>query len=639
MLMIKKILVKVYGLRRKRDRQVFFCKLVNTPLMFARILKNFLFNVVLGKAAKFIPNRLKPTLLNVFPFLRSRAGTRRYLRADFTIEEFFQILRKRNIEYVVLRWFNNLPQVKDGEDLDLLVADKDLNEIRDLFGYDSSKQKFDIYSVSGLSGSDYKKIPYYPVHLAQKILEDRVFYKNLYTVPSPTKHYLSMLYHVVFHKGEKSGLLYGGKTCSRSKKSDHDYTSVINDIAEKNGFQKVDQNFETYYGVLEKEYWIPELDTLRILAQSDEWLSKLLKIDGKTDLEDQNLMVFVIRDWVVKNCKMDTVLDYLKLHLIDVISIHHLDEKQKEKAAKYIRGGKWDKGPYPKSGGKPVAFIICYDYQPKWPSQFQLKLYPNLKNANTLIKHKIRDFLNAELFMWNHVNALHSSDDQKEAFLYIEKVIPDQKKHVQKKILKRREAYNTKHPVLYLYPTQQTRSKIERIDYNGKTAIKKTFKLGQERFAKREKMAYEQLSSKISTVPTLLESGDNYVIIPFFYNTLDELNKSARKKKIKCFSQEIIDTMKAFYEKGYALIGFYDGNLLVTPSGKLKIIDYEFLYKYKKCPESFEKSYDIIGVPKGFDGDLPRGIKGKGHTYKNTWQSLLGPLKQYLVSSIPSQKS
>ena len=81
--------------------------------------------------------------------------------------------------------------------------------------------------------------------------------------------------------------------------------------------------------------------------------------------------------------------------------------------------------------------------------------------------------------------------------------------------------------------------------------------------------------------------------------------------------------MRCFYENGYAIIGFYPGNLIITPEGELKIIDFEFIYKYQSVPSEFRLSYDLVGIPTDFDGDLPRGTTGKSHTYENTWRDFL----------------
>ena len=52
--------------------------------------------------------------------------------------------------------------------------------------------------------------------------------------------------------------------------------------------------------------------------------------------------------------------------------------------------------------------------------------------------------------------------------------------------------------------------------------------------------------------------------------------------------------------------------------------------KYQNKPEYFLQSYDIVGLPNDFNGDKPVGIVGKGHTYKNTWEDIIGSLAQYL---------
>ena len=63
--------------------------------------------------------------------------------------------------------------------------------------------------------------------------------------------------------------------------------------------------------------------------------------------------------------------------------------------------------------------------------------------------------------------------------------------------------------------------------------------------------------------------------------------------------------MKIFYDHDYAIINFNPENLIITRNMKLKIMDFEFLYKYKNKPKYFLDSYDVKGVPKEFESDLP----------------------------------
>jgi hypothetical protein len=83
------------------------------------------------------------------------SGVRRHLAPGLDLEIFFERLKQRDVRYVVLRWFDTLPFVGEEEDIDLLVADEDLDYVRSLLATRRSvrtTQKFDIYSVSGLPG-------------------------------------------------------------------------------------------------------------------------------------------------------------------------------------------------------------------------------------------------------------------------------------------------------------------------------------------------------------------------------------------------------------------------------------------------------------------------------------------------------
>jgi len=122
----------------------------------------------------------------------------------------------------------------------------------------------------------------------------------------------------------------------------------------------------------------------------------------------------------------------------------------------------------------------------------------------------------------------------------------------------------------------------------------------------------------------LLDYGHSYVIIPYYKNLL---NRSSRKKLLKKFGKEIIEIMKFFYDKGYAIIDFHPLNIIITPDYKLKTVDFEYLHKYEKKPENFLESYDIVGVPPDFKGDLP-GYNAA--TYSRCWKPILGEIEHWL---------
>ncbi|WP_230850566.1 hypothetical protein, partial [Vibrio harveyi] len=66
-------------------------------------------------------------LSSFFSNVRAFETVRVYLKPQYTVETFFSELNDRGVKYSVLRWFEELPLVKDGEDIDMLVLDKDFD--------------------------------------------------------------------------------------------------------------------------------------------------------------------------------------------------------------------------------------------------------------------------------------------------------------------------------------------------------------------------------------------------------------------------------------------------------------------------------------------------------------------------------
>lgn len=573
------------------------------------------------EATKLI-NRLKHSL-------NTEPKTRRFLNKDYDIPSFFGELNRRGINYVVLRWFEELPHVKKDEDIDLLISDTDIEKIFDLFSYDSTEQKFDIYSVTGLPGSSYNDIPYYPPLLAKKILDNRVCINNLYYIPNPKQYFYSFCYHVIFHKGQSSGL--GGTSRERAlSRPDHDYYSHIEDAARKANIPIPENNFEKIYSHLVEENWTPELDTMRILAKNDQMLSNLLPSKPPVTKGDGQLIVFVIREWAVKHGKLETIKSLLKNTPLTILEARFLDPQEQYRTLRNIRGGQWRKGPFAISGGPPKVLIVCYDYHPIKVSSKKKELYPYVQNEHVFQKHHIRNYLNAELPIWKHANCIHSADDEMEAIQYLESVSPEFSNKMMKKAIKLDNLYRTNYKVLHLYPSYRSRSKIEKIDFNGQIAIKKTFKFGEDRFAQREIFACGELSKDIIEIPPLLASNENYIIIPFYQNVLENKSDLEIATLLKPYAKQVFSVLKKIYERGYALMGFHPGNIILTDSGDIKIIDFEFLHKYEIKPESFLLSWDIIGHPDNFKGDAPISRLKNGHTYENTWQLIFGPKSEVL---------
>lgn len=126
----------------------------------------------------------------------------RYISSLLGPINFLKKFDELEIKYVVLRWFENLQELKE---VDLLVSDEDIKKVDEIFNSYPGIIPCDVYTVSGHFGCNYQSFPYYPPKLAKRILENRKKWKGMFWVPSTEDYFWSLLYHVVYHKGINSG--------------------------------------------------------------------------------------------------------------------------------------------------------------------------------------------------------------------------------------------------------------------------------------------------------------------------------------------------------------------------------------------------------------------------------------------------
>jgi len=103
---------------------------------------------------------------------RPKSSARYYISPKIGVEGFFTSLNNKNIQYTILRWFEKFPHLEKDEDIDLLVADKDFETVKQMLSQKAGIIPVDMYSVSGLSGSDYREMAYYPLDIKKAWFSD-----------------------------------------------------------------------------------------------------------------------------------------------------------------------------------------------------------------------------------------------------------------------------------------------------------------------------------------------------------------------------------------------------------------------------------------------------------------------------------
>jgi O-antigen/teichoic acid export membrane protein len=179
-----------------------------------------------------------------FLHLAQPTPNRRFLPPSMTVRDFFHHLDERGIEYVVLRWFEDLPTLDRDHDLDLLVADHCVESLLSELSQWPIGHPIDIYSETGISGTTYAvgngalgkvaHIPVFPPELARGILQRRRRHADLCYVPNPQDHFYSLAYHAIYLKSTLPETCCDA-SCDEHGPGMHDYVEALRTLGARIG--------------------------------------------------------------------------------------------------------------------------------------------------------------------------------------------------------------------------------------------------------------------------------------------------------------------------------------------------------------------------------------------------------------------
>jgi len=566
---------------------------------------------------------------------KRRRSARYYVPHALGIRGFLKRLSEKQIRHVVLRWFESLPDLSPAEDADFLVDDDDFEQILAILDEGPGIQPCDVYTVTGLPGSDYyrnsvtQNVPYFPPCLSEAILKSARPYKGICKVPSEEHHFLSLAYHAVYHKGPRSGLPSAqGKTRPNSRPA-HDYPSILGALARKLGID-VRITLEDLDEHLEAKGWRPPRDMLARLGPRDPWIRRLVRRTA-CGPEDRRLSVFILRQEGLNRGGLASLVAMLEHYGFEIVTTKILTPRESRYAAGLVRGGNWGRGPYKISGGPPAAAVVTYDTEPLPMSFSRKRRFPEMTNARLLAKRDVRDAFNRDHPDLEPCNVLHSSDNGHEALDYVQILMPELLGEIQTKTRQIRQAYHTGQPVFKTLTRLGRRAKVELVEHDGRLAVVKTFKPYQARYCRREADAMRRLSRTIPEIPPVLASDRYRVVYPYYDDVLQYRRNSGKLFPLGA-AKQAIGVLREVYEAGFALIDAHVENVLIDRAEGLKLIDFEFCYRYPRKPASFEKCYDVAGCPADFDGDLPHG---GAMSYATGWQPFVGLSLESLLHDPP----
>ncbi|HQZ85805.1 MAG TPA: hypothetical protein PLB21_09310 [Actinomycetota bacterium] len=551
---------------------------------------------------------------------QDQPSTRTYFSPAWGPAGLAQRLEHAGLRYAVLRWFDLLPRIEPGEDLDILVHDQDVDAFRALVESEPGTQPIDLYSVSGLPSSDYQDSAYYPPDLARELISRAVRHRSGFMVPSPIDHLNSLAYHAAYHKGPRAG--FPSEAAGPGLPDpEHDYVAVIAQLAEAVGLA-APTTFEGLDRYLASVGWRPPADAIRRLSTSNSWAELLVLENGGPGRPRQRLAgaaelsVFLVRERALEVLEREQLLREFDHFGFDVLHDEVLTDDGRALAARKLRGGNWGKGPFPRSGGDPAMLVVALHYSPSPPYPWMRERYPHLTNAETYeLKIELRRIVDECVPASKQFNPVHSSDNTAEAWEYLEVTVPHRLAAIQTEALRRSAAYAAPDAVIRTL-SQGRRARVDVVATPTGLAVRKTFVPAFLRYFEREVAALRELHGRIAAVPELIETGPNWFTMPYYR---DRLSASGGLLPLPLL-REMVSVLRELYDEGLDVVDAKPGNFVLDPAHGLKLVDLEFLHRYHGDAPAFGRSMNFVGPGPGFEGDLPVGDM----SYESRWLPAAG---------------
>ncbi|MCB1422194.1 MAG: hypothetical protein KDJ69_06950 [Nitratireductor sp.] len=549
---------------------------------------------------------------------KAKRRKRRYIAPGLGVAGFLAAMNNAGINYAVLRWFEELPELGPDEDIDMLVSDAHLDRIdRFLTGRRGRGIPCDVYSVSGLPGSDYRSVPYFPPRLSSALLESAVVGDNGARTPNAYFHLISMAYHAAFHKGHDSGLppVIGEKP--ENQNPEHDYATVLAILAANANLPLKDITLSSLADLLQSEGWLPPDDTLEKLATRNQWIQKRYFADISAGEEWRGFSVFIVREAGLAH--LDLVRETLVREGFNLLHEEPIGRNVVETVIQQMRGGNWNRGPWPKSGGGPAHALYLVDLFPQAPSDKELEKQFSLTNARIPeAKDRVRNLVNRRLASGEHCNVLHSSDNERQALHYLSLLAPNgtDKNTLLKSLAKLRQQVALPWREIAQLSGHGRRAVVREVEIDGERYVCKTYRPGAERFLEREILARKLSEGRGEVLPIIKREG-LHLLSPMLEDT--RAGGFLTATEISSVRRLILH----YRRKGYELIDFKPGNLIRDRVRGLCVLDFEFMQK-AVLEDAVQGCYCWYEVPRDSQLEVPFGKAIGKSNYDRFWLKATG---------------
>lgn len=337
------------------------------------------------------------------------------LSLEVGLPRFFEYLRQEGIQYVVLRFYQSLPQLhREWGDLDILVSDEDESRIYEFLVEHPGLIGVDLWAVSKF---DTGQMSYYPPPLAKQILESATNGPAGSRIPALRESFLSFAYHALYHKGPASGIPSNLSGVDVNTQPENDYAGILTKMVKELGLS-VNINMEDLDDYLHRHGWRPKRDTLAKIALSNEWVSYRF-FNGRRE-EEKGLGVFILRQKAYSLGIVDSILNIIKKEGFHILRIKEFDDQERLYAADHLRGGNWSQEGEEVKQLLPAMAVVVLD------------AYSGLDGKGgrmESLKERLR-----KSFDCGGASVVHSTDTTLEAWEYIEVCFKNEATALEKEI-------------------------------------------------------------------------------------------------------------------------------------------------------------------------------------------------------------
>jgi hypothetical protein len=285
--------------------------------------------------------------------------------------EFFAWMDREGLSYVVLRnadaFLNDYPPPGSKDDVDMLVEDAATQPIKARYARTPKHLgvKCDVYDVSGSPDGAYQGLPYYPRGLAERLLGERTKFHDRFWVGQPTAYLLGLMYHIAYHKAERSKIDAHDERRSQGSK----YVAELRGLMAQARLQ-APLTLHGFRQALLAQGAEPAYDQFAAILTND--FSRNVKSPFLAEALHEaagEVNLFVIREVAKRKGQVEALSDHLR-ETYTVLAETDIPWLTRFKTRKGMRGGKW------KRGGMPVRALVVYDPAPTPTSAEDRKVHP-----------------------------------------------------------------------------------------------------------------------------------------------------------------------------------------------------------------------------------------------------------------------